>query len=481
MNRFPILLVFSLWLLFGGTMSVSASWVTSYPERIGVSSAHNRYFANEKGKGWIPVMANYLPDTDNKDGNDDAEFASVETYFRNYSENGVNALRIWISTEFLEIEDSREGVYNPLKFERIDKLLALAQKYRLKVKFTLHHIRSVTAQPNSGNSWSNSTALAHRFSNIEEYISTPEGRASWMNRVRALAGRYRNHPAIYGWELWNEMDATTENWFAFTSTHHMLDSVKALFPRHMVTQTLGSLHSERAEAEYLSLIGVENHPYLSIHRYLDPGDSWGQYDVVKGPIDLLVAHAVDFGLKRVSDKPVIINEIGAVEANHARQSDLYALDKEGVLLHDMIFAPFFCGAAGTGALWHWYHYIMKNQLWYHFARFRTALAGIDPVKERFEPFRFESNGVRCYGLKGKNKTIVWCRDGLNNWQTELVEKQLPAVRTDFLFSTEVLFAQRFRRAKVYNPWTDRWEQLSLNKAGELIVPPFTRSVVVVLE
>ncbi|MGE4569132.1 MAG: hypothetical protein AB7C90_08120 [Bacteroidales bacterium] len=43
------------------------------------------------------------------------------------------------------------------------------------------------------------------------------------------------------------------------------------------------------------------------------------------------------------------------------------------------------------------------------------------------------------------------------------------------------FEQRFRRAKVYNPWTDRWEQLFLNKAGELIVPPFTRSVVVVLE
>lgn len=151
------------------------------------------------------------------------------------------------------------------------------------------------------------------------------------------------------------------------------------------------------------------------------------------------------------------------------------------MLHDMIFAPFFCGAAGTGALWHWYHYIMKNQLWYHFARFRTALSGIDPVKERFEPVRFESNGVRCYGLKGRHKTIVWCRDSLNNWQTELIAKQPPVARTDFLLSTEKFSDRRFRRVRVYNPWTDEWQQVSSNQEGQLVIPPFIRSVVVVLE
>ena len=235
------------------------------------------------------------------------------------------------------------------------------------------------------------------------------------------------------------------------------------------------------KSEYARFLTLINQPYVSIHRYLDPGNDWQQYDVVKGPIDLLVAHAVDFGLHGVNDKPLIINEIGAVEANHARQSDLYALDKEGVLLHDMIFAPFFCGAAGTGSLWHWYHYIMKNQLWYHFARFRTALAGIDPVKERFEPFRFETDGVRCYGLKGKNRTLLWCRDSLNNWQTELIAKQPPVARTDFLLSAEKFSDRRFRRVRVYNPWTDEWQQVSSNQEGQLVIPPFIRSVVVVLE
>jgi len=42
---------------------------------------------------------------------------------------------------------------------------------------------------------------------------------------------------------------------------------------------------------------------------------------------------------------------------------LYEKDKAGVILHDVLFAPFSAGAAGTGYCWHWDKYIDKNGLW----------------------------------------------------------------------------------------------------------------------
>ena len=43
-----------------------------------------------------------------------------------------------------------------------------------------------------------------------------------------------------------------------------------------------------------------------------------------------------------------IAECGAVERRHAGMSHLCMLDKDGMMLHDQIFAPFFAGSAGCG-------------------------------------------------------------------------------------------------------------------------------------
>ena len=44
----------------------------------------------------------------------------------------------------------------------------------------------------------------------------------------------------------------------------------------------------------------------------------------------------------------------------------------GIILHDVLFAPFFAGAAGPGHCWHWNVYVDRNNLWHHFARFAAS-------------------------------------------------------------------------------------------------------------
>ena len=448
-----------------GALSFSQANIT-------VSKTHPRYF-EKNGATWIPISTNYLPSHN---------FEEVEKYFKHFAENGGNAMRIWISTEFLEIEDQREGKYNPEKLARIEQLLQLAEKYHIYIKFTLHHLRTISNNISPEASWCNSYSLATKFKNVSEYVSTKKGKKSYLKRLRAIAKKCQNHPYVYGWELWNEMDSAVPEaeWLPFTK--EMLGKVKKLCPNQLVTQTLGSMHASYMDDYYKKLAVIPDNEFLSIHRYLDEGDKWHQYPIVKGAVSALATDAVAMGLTFTKNdpKPVIINEIGAVNPNHAGPSSLYPKDTEGVLLHDFIFAPFFGGSAGSGNTWHWDHYIEPNQLWYHFGRFKNAIEGIDPVKEAMQPFYFKRNTVACYGLKGKTKTILWCRDLTNNWKTELREGRPAQMKRDFEIPLNLINI-KYTHYSVYDPWTDKWERHMPMYDGKALIPAFKRSIVVVLE
>ena len=272
------------------------------------------------------------------------------------------------------------------------------------------------------------------------------------------------------------MDAVPGNtWPAFTPP--VLDSIKKIFPNRLVVQTLGSLHSATADRSYQRMFSFKNNDFVSLHRYIDLGVDWDQYEYTKLDVDELVATAMEFAHNNVSNIPIVVNEIGAVEPNHAGPFKYYGADKDGMLIHDMIFAPFFCGAAGTGAMWHWDSYIYRNDLWYHYKRFANAIEGIDPIKERFKHFRFESDGVRCYALGGNTKTIIWGRDTGNTWRTELEQGIPPQSKENVIIRLEHLKNSAYKSARIYDPWRDRWSTAEINN-GQVVIPPFIRSFVI---
>ncbi|MDP4240696.1 MAG: hypothetical protein Q8904_14630, partial [Bacteroidota bacterium] len=82
--------------------------VDSKDEFVRVSTRNSRYFETMDGRPWIPVMINFIM----PNGDEAQVFQKVDQYFKHFSENGGNAMRIWISSPFLEIEDAKVGEYN---------------------------------------------------------------------------------------------------------------------------------------------------------------------------------------------------------------------------------------------------------------------------------------------------------------------------------------------------------------------------------
>jgi hypothetical protein len=251
----------------------------------------------------------------------------------------------------------------------------------------------------------------------------------------------------------------------------MLPKVKAAFPHQLVMQSLGSFDLQRLIEFYRSYMVLPDNEVAQVHRYLDPGANW---DVCQAPMDVLASQAVRELRKMVQDKPVVLSEVGAVEANHSGPSELYPLDTTGTLLHDMLFAPFFSGAAAPGQSWHWQLYIEKNDLWWHFQRFVHAIKDIDPVEENYQPFFEEHDSIRCYGLKGKTNTLVWCRNARNNWETELLQHQRPQ-SVSVQIPLQLLKCVSPTSVRIYDPWNDTWDNASFR--SEIMIPSIERSVV----
>jgi hypothetical protein len=449
-----------------------------YPQHgfIQVSEKNASYFSFTDGTTYVPIGINMINPSGRNGNNPDSAFAEIEEWMKNLSANGGNYVRIWLSQSFWDVEQEA-GKYDEQKAKRIDRFIAMARKYHLRIKLTLEHFRSITLEENPQR-WA--TKFAYHTSNggpldsIAQYISTPQGRKLFLDKVDYYRQRYGSDTLFFGWELWNEMNAMKgpEDALFFQWNKDMLKAVKQRFPQNLVMQSLGSFDGKYAKPLYQKMMLLPGNEVAQVHRYLDLG---AQMEVCHAPMDIICASAIRDLQAYHAGKPIVLAETGAVEPKHAGPSKFYPKDTAGILLHNILFAPFFTGAAGTGMSWHWESYVHKNNLWYHFGRFNEAIKGIDPVRESFVPSYHESAQFRIYALKGKNLSLLWVRDKTNSWQSELRDGVPPSLIRSASISLPEL--RRAKKIEVYDPWTNRWTTASASNKS-ITLPDFKRSLVV---
>ena len=261
----------------------------------------------------------------------------------------------------------------------------------------------------------------------------------------------------------------------FAWNEKMLREVKHRFPENLVMQSLGSFDNDNVRPVYKKMMLLPGNEIAQVHRYLDLG---AKMEVCQSPMDIICSSAIEELLSYHTGKPVILAETGAVEPHHAGPSKYYPVDTAGILLHDILFAPFFSGSAGAGMSWHWESYVHKNNLWYHFQRFNEAIKGINPLEEKFVPAKAETNTVRLYLLKGKKTTLLWLRDKKNNWESELQNGIVPETLHGIQLNLRDLGVMASAgKIEVYDPWKNSWTSI---KKGDIsfILPDFKRSIII---
>ncbi len=459
-----------------------ASVALSGAERrnIEVSQRNPRYFETADGKPWIPIGCNICFDRlyDGMEHGNEAVRANFDRWLRRFAANGGNCVRLWAGHKSLEVMPDKPGVFDPERTKTLKGIIALCEELGIKVKITFESFRmcldvnalSKAKNPKginfNYNDAFNRALYAPYAKNMEEFYKSEECRRIYLLKAQYMKDLgFGDSPSVYCWELWNEINSTAPMHVNRHWSKWAIPELKKMFPKQMVVNNLGSFSDVSAYQMYDELANDTANDFLQVHRYLDAGAC---LDVCRGPMDIVSASSVRELLDRRQDRPAIVAEIGAVQANHAGPFPYYPFDKEGTLLHDAIFAAFFAGSAGCGQFWHWDHqYLDGNNLWWHFARFAKAIEGLDPIAEGFRPFYTESRRLRMYGLRGNKTAIVWCRDKMSDWESELVKGNEPE-----LLNNECV---PFRNCKLvcYLPWEDRNVTVDAPK-----LPPFKHSIVV---
>lgn len=458
-------------------LAAASNWAANESEFVRVSPRDPRYFELTDGTPYVPIGLNLIA-PDNKADNEAAGLAGFEAWCRKLSANGGNFVRVWLSSPFWDIEHQQSGVYDEAKLRRIQALFAMAHRHGIRLKLCLEHFRSL--DPSYPQVWSQK--LLHRTDrggpaqDMDEFFRGERSRAQFKRKLAWLAQHLGETPDVFGWELWNEINAVRAKPTSYLPwTQTMLAELHRLFPRNLAMQSLGSFDRNDARDIYRQHTLMPGNEVAQVHRYLDLG---AKLEVCRGPMDVLAADAVRELLAWNPGRPVLLAESGAVEPVHTGPFKLYERDTAGVILHDVLFAPFFSGAAGPGHCWHWSQYVDRNDLWHHFARFAAAVRDVDPPAEDFRPHQLTHSRLRIYALVGRRETLLWCREGRNTWQSELEARVPPETLAGLTVDVSAAVGKSDGTvARIYDPWRDRWSETTVTR-GSVVLPPFSRSIVI---
>jgi len=447
-----------------------------------VSPENPAYFQLSDGTPYIPIGINMInPNYPVEDP--ESALQEVEGWMKKLSGNGGNYVRIWLSQSFWDMEEKKAGIYDSVKVERIDRFVEMARKYGLRIKMTFEHFRGITEEE-MPRGWIRKsiyhTSEGGPLDSVRQYLTSEAGFRLFLNKLDFYQKRYGSDTLFFGWELWNEMNAmrVPKDSVFFSWNVMMLGEVKKRFPENLVMQSLGSFDRETVRDTYRHTMELPGNEVAQIHRYLDLGAGM---EICHGPMDIIASSAIEELRSYNLDKPAILAETGGVEPRHTGPIRYYKLDSAGMLLHDVLFAPFFSGSAGAGMNWHWNAYVDPNNLWYHYGRFARAVEGINPITEKFRPEKIETENFRIYLLKGIRTTLIWIRDKNNTWRSELELGIPPAtIQETFLDLNRLSPSHQLNNVRAYDPWKDDWSEIIIQD-DRILLPDFQRSIVLRME
>jgi hypothetical protein len=187
--KYSLLVTILISLCIIGCVTDQTRKTVSQPRYIEVSKVNPSYFAFSDGNPYIPIGINLINPSGRYQQHPDSAFYEIDQWMKQLSENGGNYVRIWLSQSFWDMEEDMAGKYSDEKVTRIDRFFEMARKYKLRVKITLEHFRSVTLDENP-QKWATKfayhTSQGGPLDSIRQYITSEEGHFLFLDKVDFL-------------------------------------------------------------------------------------------------------------------------------------------------------------------------------------------------------------------------------------------------------------------------------------------------------
>jgi len=118
-------------------------------------------------------------------------------------------------------------------------------------------------------------------------------RTNYLPWVRAVVSRYAAHPAVFAWELGNEIKCDDDHRAFINFENDVSTTIRMLDARHMITT--GMITARWAtDAEALEIYRLPNIDFITYHNY-------------NGTLEFA---DFDYGIARMAGKPFIVEEAG---------------------------------------------------------------------------------------------------------------------------------------------------------------------------
>ncbi len=366
---------------------------TDAPGAVRISPKNPRYLAFANGETFWPVGLNMHTNIDLRSENvfklghrPDRGLADYEDYFAAAAAAGINAVEIWLaawsfSPEWTAANSGMYGMgrYNLMNMAKLDALLKLAESRGIRIHMVLdnHGRISTRSDPEWKENPMNAKGEFARANGAfleaaDQFFTDERAWRFYQRRNRYLAARYGADPAVWGVELWSELDLT-ENFKARYKDQSVLEWHKKAARmwksmsgagQLMTTHLCGDYHNNINRKELYRLPGID---YVV-------GDAYR--DVKRHIVDFLAAGSREVR-KNFPGKPYLVTEYGGTASAGARnviQADI----------HGGIWSAFFLEYAGTPFLW-WHDLVHVRNLYSHYGGLARFIGDIDRANPELRP------------------------------------------------------------------------------------------------
>jgi hypothetical protein len=297
---------------------------------------------------------------------DDA-VAEYARRFEALARNGGNAARVWLAPWSFGVEwrETPLGDYTTRQ-----QRMALAERHRIKLIVVLLE----PGMFNTNERWPDNpynAANGGPCATPRDFLTDPRARAAYRDQLRYIAARWGASPSIMAWEWFNEVNNTIgfETDLLLPWLREMIPVLRAAdLNRHPHTISYGTIAGDPAVWALPDIDIVQRHEYAQ-------GDpKWF------APTRDASGAVVRFKQVREQPlKPVLVGEFGA-NSEGERPEGAY---RQGIHLHNSLWAAPFAGFAGGAMYWWWDNYIEAGDLWPRYRGLARFLDGED--LRAFEP------------------------------------------------------------------------------------------------